>query len=343
MANPTQPGVEVISKEFKRDDNDTVLCADRVEVKFDGVTLDLAQSWENGEEMAPIFSGACWAGTVVWQAALDLGNYMSEHLRKDLVGATVVELGCGIGVPGMIARLLGATVVLTEQDELLSLLDRNLDRNFDFADHPRGRGGIRRAALDWERKADTDELLASLRPSSEGLGGGQGEGAIARRATRLEFILCADCVFEPLYGDSWKALAKVMGRLSDEGTTVLCSVERRGDDGVPQFLKACEAEGFSLQMVYRAAASAPAPVELYEFSKGGRKGLRGVPVAESDSGKEVQAEKPGGECAGGGGEGSGKAGLVGDSEGSAIVGRCSGGADEDEGGVLSGGSESAPR
>lgn len=33
MANPTQPGIEVLSKEFKRDDNDTVLCTDRVEVK----------------------------------------------------------------------------------------------------------------------------------------------------------------------------------------------------------------------------------------------------------------------------------------------------------------------
>lgn len=33
MANPTQPGIEVVSKEFKRDDNDTVLCTDRVEVK----------------------------------------------------------------------------------------------------------------------------------------------------------------------------------------------------------------------------------------------------------------------------------------------------------------------
>ena len=33
MANPTQPGVEVISKGFKRDDNDTVLCNDRVEIK----------------------------------------------------------------------------------------------------------------------------------------------------------------------------------------------------------------------------------------------------------------------------------------------------------------------
>lgn len=97
----------------------------------------------------------------------------------------------------MIARLLGATVVLTEQDELLSLLDRNLDKN--FAEHPRGEGGIRREALDWERTADTDDLLASLLPSSVD-GGHEGveaevEGgveAIDRRSTRLEFILCAE-------------------------------------------------------------------------------------------------------------------------------------------------------
>ncbi|CAB1118621.1 unnamed protein product [Ectocarpus sp. CCAP 1310/34] len=267
MANPTQPGIKVINKDFKRDVNDTVLCTDRVEVEFDGVTLDLAQSWENGEEMAPIFSGACWAGTVVWPAALDLCDYMSEHLRQALVGATVVELGCGMF------------------DELLSLLDRNLDGN--FAGHPRGEGGIRREALDWEREADTDGLLASMERSGTVPGEAEGEpgAGVRRRSTRLDFVLCADCVFEPLYGDSWKALAKVMGRLSDAGTTVLCSVERRGVDGVPDFLRACEAEGFSLQTVYRAAPSASAQVELYEFSKGVFRG-EAVAVVESDGGME---------------------------------------------------------
>lgn len=123
-----------------------------------------------------------------------------------------------------------------------------------------------------------------------------------------------------------------MGRLSDAGTTVLCSVERRGDDGVPRFLKACEAEGFALQMVYRAGPSAPAPVELYEFSKGGREGFRGVPVAESDSGHEAEAEAAG-ESAGGG-DGGGKAGLVGDDNGGAAGVGCSGG-DAGEGEVSS--------
>ena len=77
-------------------------------------------------------------------------------------------------------------------------------------------------------------------------------------------------------------LSQVMGRLSDAGTTVLCSVERRGDDGVPRFLDACKAEGFERRMVYRSAPGAPAPIELYELSKGGQQGFRGVAVESDD-------------------------------------------------------------
>lgn len=93
----------------------------------------------------------------------------------------------------MVARLLGATVVLTEQDELLSLLDRNLDSN--FAGHPRGEGGIRREALDWEREADTDGLLASLERSGAAAPGeaeGESGAGVGRRPTRLDFVLCAE-------------------------------------------------------------------------------------------------------------------------------------------------------
>lgn len=128
----------------------------------------------------------------------------------------------------MVARLLGATVILTEQDELLSLLDRNLTSNFEGHDE-----GIRWAALDWEREVDTDGILASLPGRVEGGVGptgsavataraGAGKGAaeerlgngialngrrsdsaeissgengaelVGRRSTRLEFILCAE-------------------------------------------------------------------------------------------------------------------------------------------------------
>lgn len=81
-----------------------------------------------------------------------------------------------------------------------------------------------------------------------------------------------------------------MGRLSDAGTTVLCSVERRADDGVPQFLEACTSEGFALQMVFKAVKGSPSPVELYEFSKGGQEGFRGLAVEVGDDSAGVEME-----------------------------------------------------
>lgn len=70
-----------------------------------------------------------------------------------------------------------------------------------------------------------------------------------------------------------------MDRLSDPDTTVLASVERRGEaDGVSNFIQACRTAGFATRMVYRSTPEAAAPVELYEFSKGGDARIRGEDV-----------------------------------------------------------------
>lgn len=75
--------------------------------------------------------------------------------------------------------------------------------------------------------------------------------------------------------------AQVMTALSDSYTTVLCALERRGDDdGVVAFLAACETEGFALQLVFLAGPDAPAPVKIYEFSKRGREGFRCAEAVE---------------------------------------------------------------
>lgn len=44
MANPNYPGVEVLTKDFKRDDNDNVLCNDRVRVKVGNAASTRSQS-----------------------------------------------------------------------------------------------------------------------------------------------------------------------------------------------------------------------------------------------------------------------------------------------------------
>jgi predicted nicotinamide N-methyase len=69
-------------------------------------------------DIEPLFSGAAWAGTVVWPACIYLANYLCRQ-RKGL--KRVIELGSGLGVPGIVAGLLGAeSVWLTEQDPLVS-------------------------------------------------------------------------------------------------------------------------------------------------------------------------------------------------------------------------------
>lgn len=81
--------------------------------------------------LAPLFDGAAWAGTQLWEAAVEGINYMEQTYGAELArGANVIELGCGTGIPGMCCRLMGAKVLLTEQADLLPLLNANLASAF---------------------------------------------------------------------------------------------------------------------------------------------------------------------------------------------------------------------
>ncbi|KAG5188048.1 putative methyltransferase-domain-containing protein [Tribonema minus] len=207
-------------------------------------------------------AGACWAGTIVWQAALDLSDYLSRHHAGQLAGgATVVELGCGIGVPGMVAHLLGASAVLTEQAELLGLLRRNLAANFGVAHASASQVSSRRrtapfisaAQLDWA----TDDPRALLRDHFEG--------------AHPDFILSADCIYEPLYGESWKALVTALRGLCGPHTRALVCVERRTADGINGFLDAARGAGLEVTLPHASGASG-VPIELYEMRQPPRHG-----------------------------------------------------------------------
>jgi predicted nicotinamide N-methyase len=81
-----------------------------------------------------------WA--VLWPA----GVALAAHLRsqRDLVRKVTLELGCGAGLPGLVARRRGARVLQTDLfPEALALARWNARRN--------GVGGIRYLAMDWRR------------------------------------------------------------------------------------------------------------------------------------------------------------------------------------------------
>jgi methyltransferase-like protein 23 len=62
-------------------------------------------------------------GLMIWEAAIVLSRVMAER-GKTLSGMPVLELGCGIGLPGLVAQRQGASVVQTDHDALALALCR---------------------------------------------------------------------------------------------------------------------------------------------------------------------------------------------------------------------------
>ncbi len=87
-----------------------------------------------------------WAD--LWPSALGLSQYLAEQLPEQLLDAKVLELGCGLGLPGIMASQLGAAV--TFSDYVAAALD--------FARHnwllnPKSRHTAQFWQLDWRQVA----------------------------------------------------------------------------------------------------------------------------------------------------------------------------------------------
>lgn len=86
----------------------------------------------------------------LWPSAIALSRYLLETYPS-LEGKSVLELGCGLGLPGIVAGLLGAEVTLTDYlAEPLDFARRNWEQNLA---HP-----ARFDLLDWR---NPDPALAA--------------------------------------------------------------------------------------------------------------------------------------------------------------------------------------
>jgi predicted nicotinamide N-methyase len=89
-----------------------------------------------------------WAD--LWPSAIALGRYLVEN-RAVTPGMTVTEMGCGLGLAGIVAGLLGAEVTLTDYlDEALLFARHNWSLNLDRP--------ARFANMDWRQP---DSALAA--------------------------------------------------------------------------------------------------------------------------------------------------------------------------------------
>lgn len=101
-------------------------CEALVEILGRQMLLDLRFP---AEDIEPLFSGGCWAGSVVWSASLVLCDVIAQAAAADdredssgrrvlprIRGRRVLELGAGCGLPSLTAYISGASaVLLTEQ------------------------------------------------------------------------------------------------------------------------------------------------------------------------------------------------------------------------------------
>jgi len=140
----------------------------------------------------------------LWPSALALSRHLS---KRDLTGTRAIELGCGVGLPTIVALARGATVLATDHYQAA----------LDFTVYNA------RASLDLQ--PDT-ALLDWREPDIEGLG-------------RFDLVLAADVLYER---KNAAAIAGLVSQLLSPGGEAIFADPRR--DEAPVFLGAMEKHGF---------------------------------------------------------------------------------------------------
>ena len=73
---------------------------------FDQLIAKGPENLEVKDEQIPYWSE-------IWPSALGISAYLLQN-PKLVSGKSIVEIGCGMGLPGMICKLMGAEVLLTD-------------------------------------------------------------------------------------------------------------------------------------------------------------------------------------------------------------------------------------
>ena len=183
-------------------------------------TVDVA-----GNTLGYVFDEASNVGTGgwVWQGALLMANYLTDksvYGDNHFAGASVLELGAGIGQVALVLASIGAHVVATDRSLVLPLLQANLENNAHrIPPSDLGGGSAVGAELEWATDIVYNPDL--LPPGSE----------------KWDYILAADCLkckeFVPLLHATLLAYAH-------PETTIIFSYEERGLQALDVFRDATQ-------------------------------------------------------------------------------------------------------
>ncbi|XP_030071161.1 protein N-lysine methyltransferase METTL21D isoform X2 [Microcaecilia unicolor] len=131
-------------------------------------------------------------GCVVWDAAIVLAKYLEAGLV--LRRRSVLELGAGTGLVGLMAAVHGADVTITDLEDLQDLMKINIENNKQLIT-----GSIQAKVLKWG-----ESIMEFLPPP--------------------DYILMADCIY---YEQSLEPLVKTLEELAGPETCIMCCYEER--------------------------------------------------------------------------------------------------------------------
>lgn len=135
-------------------------------------------------------------GGIAWPAGEVLSNYIALRGEQYCHGKTILELGSGTGLVGLVAGALGGHVWITDQAPLLGIMKDNVNVN-------NLQSLVTVAELNWGENVPSD-------------------------IPRPDMILAADCVY---YEPAFPLLVKTLSELSGEKTEILfCYKKRRKAD-----------------------------------------------------------------------------------------------------------------
>ncbi|CAH0771490.1 unnamed protein product [Bemisia tabaci] len=134
---------------------------------------------------------------VLWEPATAIASYLEESCEENnnwVRGKKVLELGAGLGLPGLAAACLGGNVTVTDKPELLPWLQHGIDLNLKSIQNTSGE--IRAEVLIW----GDDEKIRSM--------------------PRQDLIIVSEAIYDISTVDD---LISTMVRLSHDDTTIIVS------------------------------------------------------------------------------------------------------------------------
>ncbi|XP_058196366.1 uncharacterized protein LOC131312537 isoform X3 [Rhododendron vialii] len=99
-------------------------------------------------------------GQLVWPGAMLLNNYLSANPEL-LRGRSVIELGSGVGITGILSRRFCNEAVLTDHnEEVLKILRKNIELH-SSSENSNGSAGLIAEKLEWGNSDHLNQILES--------------------------------------------------------------------------------------------------------------------------------------------------------------------------------------